>query len=196
MTRSRLIAHGRVLDQADLVVTNVTKYVSEPHGPGRDSRDVNRRRCDNDQHMDSQRVSAPHSRTLRQLLTGRPWWINLLWVFCLYMTFIYVPFDVFFKPMAQDQEVWFGVVLSGFWAKATEPLHWLIYALGAWGFWRMRAWMWPWAAAYAAQVAIGMLVWNLREARGGGWLAGVIAALIILLPTVALWRAKPLLVGR
>ena len=44
------------------------------------------------------------------------------------------------------------------------------------------------------QVATGMLVWNLLAARGRGWPAGVIAALIFLLPTVALWRAKPLFV--
>lgn len=140
--------------------------------------------------------NAPNRRTLRGLLADRPWWINLLCVFCLYMTLFYLPYDFFFKPMAHDEEVWFGVVIRGFWAKATEPLHWLIYGLGAWGFWRMRPWMWPWAAVYSAQVAVSMLVWNLLEARGGGWPAGAIAALIFMLPTVALWRAKPLFVDR
>jgi hypothetical protein len=116
-------------------------------------------------------------------------------MFCLYMTFVYLPFDFFLKPMAQDREVWFGVTLAGVWAKATEPLHWIIYALGAWGFGGMRRWMWPWAAAYSAQVAIGMLVWNLLDARGRGGLAGAITALIFMVPTVALWRAKRLFVG-
>ena len=142
--------------------------------------------------MDRQSVAEPRRRTARGLLGGRPWWINLLWIFCLYMTFIYMPFDFFLKPTAEDREVWFGVALTGFWAKATEPFHWVIYALGAWGFWGMRPWMWPWAAAYSAQVATGMLVWNLLDARGRGWLAGAIAALIFMVPTVALWRAKPL----
>ena len=68
-------------------------------------------------------------------------------------------------------------------------------ALGAWGFGGMRRWMWPWAAAYSAQVAIGMLVWNLLDARGRGGLAGAITALIFMVPTVALWRAKRLFVG-
>jgi hypothetical protein len=133
--------------------------------------------------------------SVRGLLGGRPWWISLLWMFCLYMTFVYLPFDLFLKPMAQDREVWFGVTLAGVWAKATEPLHWIIYALGAWGFGGMRRWMWPWAAAYSAQVAIGMLVWNLLDARGRGGLAGAITALIFMVPTVALWRAKRLFVG-
>ena len=117
-------------------------------------------------------------------------------MFCLYMTCVYLPFDIFLKPIAEDREVWFGVALSGWWAKATAPVHWIIYALGAWGFWGMRRWMWPWAAVYAAQIAVGMLVWNLIDARGRGWLGGAIAAGIFMLPTVALWRAKPLFVGR
>ena len=122
-------------------------------------------------------------------LRRRPWWMNLLWGFCLYMTFIYMPYDIFFKPVAEDQEVWFGFVLEGWWAKATAPLHWLIYGAGAWGFWKMARWMWPWAAVYAAQVAVAMLVWNLMDPRGG-LLSGIIAAVVVAVPTVALWRAK------
>ena len=122
-------------------------------------------------------------------LRRRPWWMNLLWGFCLYMTFTYMPYDIFFKLVAEDQEVWFGFVLEGWWAKATAPLHWLIYGAGAWGFWKMARWMWPWAAVYSAQVVLAMLVWNLIDMRGGLW-AGVISAAIIAVPTVALWRAK------
>jgi hypothetical protein len=116
--------------------------------------------------------------------------MNVLFAFCLYMTFVYMPFDVFWKSIATDQEVWFGVLLHGWAAKLTEPLHWAIYAAGAYGFWKMRPWMWPWAAIYTAQVSLGMLVWNLRDARGRGWTGGVVAALIFLIPTVALWRAR------
>lgn len=122
--------------------------------------------------------------------------MNLLGLFCLYMACVYLPFDMFFKPVADDREVWFGLALSGWWAKATEPIHWIIYALGAWGFWGMRRWMWPWAAVYAAQIAVGMLVWNVTDARGRGAVGGVITALVFMIPTIALWRAKPLFVGR
>ena len=120
----------------------------------------------------------------------RPWWMNLIFGFCVYMTFIYMPFDLFWKPVAQDEEVWFGITLHGWAAKATAPLHWLIYGAGAYGFWRMRRWMWPWAAVYAAQVTLSMLVWNLLDPRGGGWPAGLVAAAVFLLPTIALWRAR------
>jgi hypothetical protein len=121
----------------------------------------------------------------------RPWWMNLMFWFCLYMSFVYMPFDLFFKPVAVDHEIWFGIALTGWWAKATEPLHWLIYGLGAWGFWRMKRWMWPWAAVYATQVVIAMLVWNVVNENGRGWIGGLVAAALFAVPTVALWRARP-----
>ncbi|MCZ0943331.1 MAG: hypothetical protein OXJ53_09760 [Gammaproteobacteria bacterium] len=129
-------------------------------------------------------------QALRNELGKRSWWMNLIFAFCVYMTFIYMPFDIFFKPMAQDEEVWFGFTLHGFWAKATAPLHWLIYAALAVGFFRMSRWMWPWAAVYVGQIALSMLVWNLLDPRGGGWSVGLIAGAIFLPPTVALWRAR------
>ena len=116
--------------------------------------------------------------------------MNGLFYFCLYMTFIYMPFDFFLKPVAEDHEIWLGFTLTGWWAKATEPLHWVIYGAGAFGFWRMRRWMWPWAAVYTAQVVIAMVVWNLVNVRGGGIVSGLIAGAIFAVPMVALWRAK------
>jgi hypothetical protein len=120
----------------------------------------------------------------------RPWWMNLIMGFCLYMTFIYMPFDIFYKPVVEDEEVWFGVTLHGWPAKLTAPLHWLIYGAGAYGFWHMKAWMWPWAAVYTAQVVIAMFVWNLLDPRGGGVISGAIAAAVFAVPMIALWRAK------
>lgn len=125
----------------------------------------------------------------------RPWWMNLIMLFCIYMAVIYLPFDIFWKAVAADEEVWFGVTLHGWWAKLTAPLHWLIYAGLAYGFLTMRSWMWPWAALYCAQVTIGMLLWNLLDPRGGGLLSGLIAAAVFLVPTVALWWTKSLFVG-
>ena len=120
----------------------------------------------------------------------RPVWMNLIFYFCLYMTFIYMPFDMFYKPAANDHEIWFGFALTGWWAKATEPLHWIIYAAGAYGFAGMKRWMWPWAAVYAVQVVIAMVVWNLVSPRGGGMVSGLIAGAIFMLPFVALIRAR------
>jgi len=132
---------------------------------------------------------------LRQEWQARNWWMNLLFAFCLYMTFVYMPFDVFWKPVAVDEEVWFGITLHGWAAKATAPLHWLIYGTGAYGFWKMRPWMWPWAALYVAQVSVAMLVWNLLDPRGAGLFAGAVAAALFAVPAVALWRARRAFVG-
>jgi len=125
----------------------------------------------------------------------RPWWMNLMLGFCLYMAVVYVPWDLFFKPIERDEEVWFGVTFHGRMAKALAPLHWIVYALGAFGFWRMKRWMWPWAAVYAAQVAIGMCVWSVMDPRGQGILAGLGVATVLAVPTVALWRAREKFTG-
>ncbi len=127
---------------------------------------------------------------LRHESTRRPWWMNVMFAFCVYMTFIYMPFDLFIKPVAEDQEVWFGFMLTGLWAKATAPLHWLIYGALAWGFWKMRPRMHPWAMLYALQVAIGMGVWSLLDPRGPGLVGGLVATAIFLVPVIALWRAR------
>ena len=55
------------------------------------------------------------------------------------------------------------------------------------GLWRMKRWMWPWAAVYAAQVAIAMGVFGARQ---GSLLGGLIPFAVFLVPTVALYRAK------
>ena len=117
----------------------------------------------------------------------RPWWMNLLLGFCTFMTFVYLPFDMLWKPVAADQEVWLGFLLEGWAAKLTEPVHWAIYAAGAYGMWKMRPWMWPWAAVYSLQVATSMLVWGLTH---GSLLGGGVAFAIFMIPTVALYRAR------
>jgi uncharacterized integral membrane protein len=115
--------------------------------------------------------------------------------FCAYMTFIYVPWDFFFKPISADVEVWFGIPLTGWAAKATEPLHWMIYAAGTLGFWKMRSWMHPWACLYVVQVAIGMFVWQMFAERGSGLVVGSVTAVPFIILAIALWRAKPRFVG-
>jgi short-subunit dehydrogenase len=130
---------------------------------------------------------------LRSLFAGRPAWMNVLMVFCGYMAFVYVPWDFFAKPVAVDEEVWFGLMFHGWAAKAAEPLHWAVYAAGAYGFRRMKSWMWPWAALYVGQVAVGMLVWNLLYGVGG--FGGAVAFLAFGALAVALWRAQPLFGG-
>ena len=54
---------------------------------------------------------------LREGLARRPLWMNAILLFCAYMTFIYLPWDIFIKPLKVDQEVWFGVLFTGWAAK-------------------------------------------------------------------------------
>jgi hypothetical protein len=131
---------------------------------------------------------------LRSVFSGRPWWMNALMLFCAYMAVVHVPWDFFAKPVAQDAEVWLGVMFHGWAAKLTEPLHGAIYAAGAYGFYRMRGWMWPWASLYTASVAVGMFVWcAVYGARGlAGILLGAVAFVLFALLARELWRAKPL----
>src|SRR5215470_10683160 len=136
-------------------------------------------------------TGGPMASWWRERMSRRPHWMNALMLFCAYMTFFYMPWDFFVKSVAQDGEAWFGLVLHGWGAKLTEPLHWAIYAAGAYGFWRMRSWMWPWAAVYTAQVAFGMLVWNVAYVGGlRGWLGGVAAFVPWAAIAVALWNAQ------
>jgi hypothetical protein len=128
--------------------------------------------------------------TVKQNFSQRSWWMNGLLLFCAYMTFIYVPWDLLSKPVSEAQEVWFGFMLTGWAAKATEPLHWLIYGAGTVGFWHMRRWMHPWASLYTGQVAVGMLVWNLLDERGQGFLGGLLSAIPFLVLAWLLWRAR------
>ena len=127
---------------------------------------------------------------LRENFERRPLWMNGLMIFCFFMAIIYVPWDFAFKPIREDEEVWFGILLTGWFAKATEPLHWAIYAAGAAGFWQMRTWMHPWAVLYVMQIAISMLVWSVLNEGGSGLFGAVLAAVPFLLLAVALWRAK------
>lgn len=127
----------------------------------------------------------------REQLRRRPFWMNVLMFVCAYLAFIYVPWDFLFKPVALDEEVWFGFVLRGWAAKLTEPLHWLIYAAGAYGFWRMSPWMWPWASVYVAQLTVATLVWNVVYVGGiRGWSFGILSAAACGGLALALWRAR------
>jgi short-subunit dehydrogenase len=122
---------------------------------------------------------------------ARPWWMNVLMVVSAFLAYVYVPWDFFFKPLAEDREAWFGILLSGWAAKLTEPLHFFVYAAGAYGFWRMRPWMWPWASLWVAQLAFGMFLWPILYRGGlGGWILGLAGGAAFGGIALALHRAK------
>jgi hypothetical protein len=100
-----------------------------------------------------------------------------------------------FVPHVRDTEVWFGFELTGRAARLTAPIHWAIFGVGAWGFWNLRSWIWPWASVYAAIVAASHLIWNLSSPSGGGWCDGLWQ--FALFGVVALWllRVRPASTG-
>jgi short-subunit dehydrogenase len=132
----------------------------------------------------------------------RPWWMSAVMVFCAYMAFVYMPWDIFVKPVSEDEEVWFGLLFTGWWAKFLAIPHWLVYAAGVYGFRRRRPWMGFWTTAYTAQVAFGMYLWTALETGGfSGLLVGVFPALPFAGLSWAFWNgrdyfeAKPLALG-
>lgn len=128
---------------------------------------------------------------LRDVFRDRPAWMNALMVFCAYMTFIYLPWDFFWKPVAEDQEVWFGYMFTGWAAKLMEIPHFFVYACAVYGFRRRRPWMCTWAPVYVAQIAIGMLIWNIGHLGSWtGWVVGFIGAAPFILLAIALADAR------
>ncbi len=130
---------------------------------------------------------------LHEVFEGRPWWMNAVMVFCAWMTFVYVPWDLFIKPVEQDEEVWFGVLFHGTTAKWLAIPHWIVYAGGLYGFRRMRPWMALAAPAYTAQVAFGMFLWPVLQYGGlTGAALGIISVVPFAVLTTALWNAREL----
>jgi len=133
---------------------------------------------------------------LRVVFAGRPAWMNAIFLFCVYMAAIYVPWDLFLKPVERDEEVWFGILFHGTAAKLLALPHWFVYGAGAYGFLRMRPFLWPWAPLYVLQIAIGMVVWAWLYTDGWGpRLAGAVAAVAFGALAGALHRARPLFRG-
>lgn len=128
---------------------------------------------------------------LQDVFRDRPWWMNAVMVFSAYMAFIYVPWDLFWKPVAEDREVWFGIMFSGVWAKVTAVPHWIVYGAAVYGFRRRRPWMAIWAPLYTAQVAIGMALWPIFQYGGlMGVVFGLIGATPMAVLTLAFWDAR------
>lgn len=117
--------------------------------------------------------------------------MNALMLFAAYQVFVYSPFDLLLKPLSEDKDVWFGLMLTGWGAKAGGLLHLVVYAVGLYGFWRMRPWVRPWSALYVAQMAVAMLVWAVVYVGGfKGFLMGIVSAAFFAVLALALWRSR------
>lgn len=133
-----------------------------------------------------------HVKDISQPLEAppRPWWMTGLTVFCLVTVAFLVPRDLFLTE-TRDVEVWFGFEVHGIAALLTAPLHWAIFAVGAWGFWTQRPWVLPWASGYVFYIALSHLIWNEASPNGRGWQSGLVQALAISIPGILLLRAAP-----
>jgi len=119
----------------------------------------------------------------------RPWWMTALAVFCVASLAFLIPRDLF-VARTRDVEVWLGFELHGTAARLSAPLHWAIFAVGAWGFWRARPWIVPAAAGYCFYVALSHLIWSEASPNGQGWPMGLAQAAVLSLPGIALLRAR------
>ncbi|MEM8766731.1 MAG: hypothetical protein AAGE43_04760 [Pseudomonadota bacterium] len=119
----------------------------------------------------------------------RSWWLNLVLLFCLFMTFLYSPFDVVLKPLAEDEDVWLGYMFTGWAAKAGGVVHWVVYGALAWGLWFMRPWAWWLGSLYSTQVAIAMFLWPLFHAQSS-WVGALTAGALFAIPAIAFWRSR------
>jgi hypothetical protein len=128
---------------------------------------------------------------LKDIFRDRPLWMNALMVFSAFMAFVYVPWDIFIKPVARDQEVWFGIMFSGWGAKWAAVPHGFVYGAAFYGFRRRRPWMRLGGALYSAQVAFSAWVWGVFYLGGlVGWGLGISSAVAFLLLALAFWNAR------
>ena len=107
---------------------------------------------------------------------------------CIVSLLIAIPRDLFVAE-ARDVEVWLGFEVRGRGAVLTAPVHWAIFAVGAWAFWTGRLWAVPWAAAYTFYVAVCHVVWSEVSPHGRGWRIGLLQAVAISLFGFLLLRA-------
>ena len=114
--------------------------------------------------------------------------MTALALFCAATVVFLVPRDLFFSD-ARWVEVWAGFELRGTAALVTAPLHWAIFALGAYGFWYQRPWIVRAAAGYAFYVAVSHLIWSEVSPKGNGWLVGLAQAAALSIPGFLLLRA-------
>jgi hypothetical protein len=68
-----------------------------------------------------------------------------------------------FVPHVRDVEVWFGIEVHGAAARWSAPLHWAIFAFGAWAFGRAKPWAPRAAAIYVLYVALSHAIWFWRR---------------------------------
>ena len=109
----------------------------------------------------------------------RPFWMNVVFLFCVYMTFVYLPWDVFVKPIAEDEEVWFGFIFYGWMAKLGGIVHWIVYGSPMDSYETVGS---ACVGLYLLQVAWSMFVWALlTDYPNAVWPSLTVALLFVFL---------------
>jgi hypothetical protein len=111
-------------------------------------------------------------------------------VFCA-ATALFLAWRDLFLPEIGDVEVWLGFEVRGRAARLTAPLHWAIFAAGAWAFWREKPWIWTAAAAYVFYVAVSHVIWSEASPNGHGWPMGLLQGAGFSLLGAWLLRRRP-----
>jgi hypothetical protein len=71
----------------------------------------------------------------------------------------------------------------------TAPIHWALFATGAWAFWRARPWAPAAAACYAFYVGVCHVVWSVTSPHGRGLHIGTLQAIVFAIAGGLLLRA-------
>ena len=120
--------------------------------------------------------------------TETPPWMKAIAGLCALTVVVAVGRD-FFHPPSRAVEVWFGFEIEGTAALVTAPLHWAIFATGAWAFWRGVPWAVPAGAAYLFYAALCHIVWSEVSPNGNGLMVGLVQATALSAIALTLLRA-------
>jgi drug/metabolite transporter (DMT)-like permease len=115
----------------------------------------------------------------------RPLWMTGMALFCAGTVLFLLWYDL--ATDSRDVEVWLGFELRGRAARLTAPLHWAIFAAGAWAFWTRQRWIALATALYIAYVAVSHLIWSEVSPNGNGWPIGLLQMLGIGVFAIPFW---------
>jgi hypothetical protein len=113
--------------------------------------------------------------------------MTALALLCLLTVLVNIVRDLFI-PSTRDVEIWFGFEVFGSAARLTAPLHWAIFAMGAWAFWTQRPWATTAAAIYLFYAALSHVIWSEASPNGRGWPIGLMQAAAISTAAILLLR--------
>jgi hypothetical protein len=109
--------------------------------------------------------------------------------FCL-LSALFLAYRDLTEPAVRDVEVWLGFEVRGRAALLSAPIHWAIFAAGAWAFWTQRPWILPAAAAYAFYVAVSHVIWSEASPNGRGLPIGLLQGALFSIPALGFLRLQ------